>query len=44
MKLTLLFLAMDALTLLAYPVLYLHSKLHQRISLIKSRAIQAKAR
>jgi len=42
MKLTLLFLAMDVLTLLSYPFLYVYEKFHQWTSSIKARAMQAK--
>lgn len=42
MKLTLLFLTMDALTLLLYPFLYVYGKFHQWTISIKARAMQAK--
>ena len=42
MKLALFFLAMDVLTLLSYPFLYVYGKLHQWTSLIKARVMQAK--
>ena len=42
MKLALLFLAMDVLTLLSYPLFYAYGKFHQWTSSIKARALQAK--
>ena len=42
MKLALLFLAMDVLTLLSYPFLYVYGKFHQWTSSIKAHAMQAK--
>ncbi|HKI53101.1 MAG TPA: hypothetical protein VJ987_03175 [Anaerolineales bacterium] len=42
MRLNLFFLAMEALTMLSYPFLYVYSKLHQWTRLVKSHAIQAR--
>lgn len=42
MKLNLLFLAMDVLTLLAYPVLYAYSKFHHLTNSLKNHALQTR--
>lgn len=42
MKLNLLFLAMDVLTLLAYPVLYVYSKFCHLTRSLKSHAVQTR--
>jgi len=42
MKLNLFFLAMEVLTMLSYPFLYVYGKFHQWARLIKNHAIQVR--